>query len=85
MRVWLAQIFFVSGVIKATHWQTALNLGATEYPVSWMNPVAAAYTGAAIELIAPVFLALGLLTRYAAIPTLILSLVIHLRCLSSGL
>ena len=77
MRVWLAQIFFVSGVIKVTHWQTALNLAANEYPVSWMNPVTAAYTGAAIELIAPVFLALGLMTRYAAIPMLILSLVIQ--------
>ena len=77
MRLWLAQIFFVSGVIKATHWQTALSLAATEYPVPWMNPVTAAYTGAAIELIAPVFLVLGLLTRYASIPMLILSLVIQ--------
>jgi putative oxidoreductase len=81
MRVWLAQIFFVSGVIKATHWQTALNLAATEYPVSWMNPVTAAYTGAAIELIAPIFLTLGLMTRYAAIPMLILSLVIQFNYL----
>lgn len=77
MRVWLAQIFFVSGVIKVTHWQTALNLAANEYPVSWLNPVTAAYTGAGIELIAPVFLTLGLMTRYAAIPLLILSLVIQ--------
>ncbi len=81
MRVSLAQIFFVSGVIKATHWQTALNLAATEYPVSWMNPVTAAYTGAAIELIAPIFLALGLMTRYAAIPMLTLSLVIQFNYL----
>jgi putative oxidoreductase len=81
MRVWLAQIFFVSGVIKATHWETALNLAATEYPVYWMNPVSAAYTGAAIELIAPVFLVLGLLTRYASIPMLILSVVIQFNYL----
>lgn len=81
MRIWLGQIFFVSGLIKATHWQTALNLAAGEYPVSWMNPVAAAYTGAAIELIAPVFLILGLLSRYAAIPMMILSLVIQFNYL----
>jgi NADH dehydrogenase/putative oxidoreductase len=79
--LWLAQIFFVSGVIKVTHWQTALDLAANEYPVSWMNPVAAAYTGAAIELIGPVLLAMGLLTRYAAIPMLILSLVIQFNYL----
>jgi putative oxidoreductase len=81
LRLWLGQIFFVSGVIKATHWQTALDLAAHEYPVSWMNPVAAAYTGAAIELIAPVFLILGLMTRYAAIPMAILSMVIQLNYL----
>jgi len=76
-RIWLAQQFFVSGLIKATHWQTALDLAAHEYPVSWMSPTAAAYTGAAIEVIAPIFLASGLLTRYAATALLALSLVIQ--------
>jgi putative oxidoreductase len=77
IRIWLAQIFFVSGVLKVTNWHTALDLAASEYPVSWMNPVTAAYTGAAIEVICPVFLAVGLMTRYAALPMLILSLVIQ--------
>jgi NADH dehydrogenase/putative oxidoreductase len=77
IRLWLAQIFFVSGVLKVTNWHTALDLAATEHPVSWMDPVAAAYTGAAIEVICPVFLAVGLMTRYAALPMLILSLVIQ--------
>src|SRR5258706_5117564 len=76
-RVWLAQQFFVSGLIKITHWDTALDLAAHEYPVSWMSPTAAAYTGAAIEVIAPIFLASGLLTRYAATALLALSLVIQ--------
>src|SRR6516225_11185889 len=73
IRIWLAQIFFVSGVLKVTNWHTALDLAATEYPVSWMDPVTAAYTGAAIEVICPVFLAAGLMTRYAAVPMLVLS------------
>jgi uncharacterized membrane protein YphA (DoxX/SURF4 family) len=77
IRIWLAQVFFVSGMLKVTHWPTALDLAATEYPVSWMNPVTAAYTGAAIEVICPVFLVVGLMTRYAAVPMLILSLVIQ--------
>ena len=76
-RFWLAQQFFVSGLIKVTHWETALDLAAHEYPVSWMSPTAAAYTGAAIEVIAPIFLATGLLTRYAAFALLALSLVIQ--------
>ena len=84
IRLWLAQIFFVSGFIKVTHWQTALHLAASEYPVSWMNPVTAAYTGAAIELIGPVFLAFGLMTRYAAIPMLALEKEAFLAVLQVG-
>ena len=77
VRLWLAQIFFVSGILKLTHWQTALDLAANEYPVNWMNPVTAAYTGVSIELVGAVLLAAGFMTRYAALPMLILSLVIQ--------
>ena len=76
-RIWLAQQFFVSGLLKLTHWETALDLAVHEYPVSWMSATAAAYTGAAIEVIAPIFLASGLLTRYAATALLALSVVIQ--------
>jgi NADH dehydrogenase FAD-containing subunit/uncharacterized membrane protein YphA (DoxX/SURF4 family) len=75
LRLSLAQQFFVSGVLKVTNWQAALYLAAHEYPVSWMDPVLAAWLGAAIELVCPVLLAAGLLTRYAALPLLILTLV----------
>jgi len=81
IRLWLAQAFFVSGFLKLMNWQTALELAATEYPVSWMNPVTAAYTGVAIELVGSVLLAFGLMTRYAAIPMFILSLVIQFNYL----
>ncbi len=77
IRLWLAQLFFVSGVLKLTHWDTALQLSAQEYPVSWMDPVTAAYVGVGIELLGAVLLAAGFMTRYAAIPMLILSLVIQ--------
>jgi uncharacterized membrane protein YphA (DoxX/SURF4 family) len=79
IRLWLAQTFFVSGVLKAANWDTALLLAEHEYPVSWMDSVTAAYLGAAIELVCPVLLALGLATRFAAIPMLILALVIQLN------
>jgi NADH dehydrogenase/putative oxidoreductase len=75
IRLWLAHVFFVSGVVKLMSWQTALNLAATEYPVSWMDPVAAAYTGATIEVVGPVLLAAGLFTRPAAFAMLLLALV----------
>nr|MBS0019310.1 hypothetical protein [Gammaproteobacteria bacterium] len=38
LRLWLAQTFFISGVLKATQWDNALALARYEYPVSWMDP-----------------------------------------------
>jgi NADH dehydrogenase/putative oxidoreductase len=75
VRLAIAQGFFVSGVLKVTNWEAALYLASHEYPVSWMDPVLAAWLGAAIELVGPVLLAFGLLTRYAALPMLALTLV----------
>lgn len=77
IRLWLAGIFFTSGVIKASDWEKALFLSAHEYPVSWMDPVSAAYVGVSIELAGAVLFALGLVTRFAALAMLALSLVIQ--------
>jgi uncharacterized membrane protein YphA (DoxX/SURF4 family) len=77
LRLWLAQIFWLSGIQKLTNWESALHLAAHEYPVSWLDPATSAYLGAAIEFLCPIFFALGLATRAAALPMLILSLVIH--------
>jgi NADH dehydrogenase/putative oxidoreductase len=82
MRLWLAKIFVVSGFLKITAWQTALYLATYEYPVTWMSPVTAAYVGVTIELLGGVLLAFGLMTRYVAVPMLILSLVIQFAYLS---
>ncbi len=79
IRLWIGQSFLVSGLLKVGNWDNALALARYEYPVSWMDPVAAAYTGAAIELVAPVLLVLGLATRAAALAMLALSLVIQLN------
>jgi NADH dehydrogenase/putative oxidoreductase len=77
VRLGLAQQFFVSGLLKVTNWQSALYLSENEYPVSWMDPVTAAYTGATIEVLCPILLAAGLFTRYTSIPMLILTLVVQ--------
>lgn len=82
IRLWLAQIFFVSGLIKLTNWDNALLLSQNEYPVSWLNPITAAYLGVSIELIGAVLLATGLATRFAAFALLILSLVIQYNYLA---
>ncbi len=77
IRLWLAQSFFVSGMVKAASWKTALLLATYEYPVSWLNPTKAAAVGLAIELICPPLIAIGLFTRFAALALFILSLVIQ--------
>jgi NADH dehydrogenase/putative oxidoreductase len=77
IRLWLAQVFFVSAVLKLAHWDTALYLAANEYPVSWLSPVAAAYLGAAIEFVGAVAIAFGFATRLAAACLLALACVIQ--------
>jgi NADH dehydrogenase/putative oxidoreductase len=77
IRLALAEIFFASGVIKLFSWNTALDLAANEYPVSFMSPATAAVVGVSIEVGGAILLAAGFMTRYAAVPMLALSLVIQ--------
>ena len=77
IRLWLAGIFWTSGMVKLQNWTIALYLSAHEYPVSWLDPATAAWLGEAIEIVCPPLLVLGLATRFAALPMLILSLVIQ--------
>ena len=82
LRLWLSGLFFASALVKLANWQTALYLAANEYPVDWMSPVTAAYVGVSIELLGAILLALGLMTRYAAMAMLALTLVIQLDYLA---
>jgi NADH dehydrogenase/putative oxidoreductase len=77
VRLWLAQTFFVSGLLKLANWDTALYLAEFEYPVSWLAPGTAAVAGVTVELIGAVLLALGLATRVGAVALLALALVIQ--------
>lgn len=77
LRLWLAQTFFVSGLLKLANWDTALYLAQFEYPVSWLAPATAAVTGVMLELVGAVLLALGLATRVGAAALLALALVIQ--------
>lgn len=77
IRLYLAQIFWISGLLKITSWENALQLARNEYPVSWLDPGTAAVLGVSIELICPILLAFGLATRLAVMPMIALSLVIQ--------
>ena len=65
-RLWVASIFLKSGYLKFTTWDSTLYLFEEEYQVPFIPWEMAAYLGTAAELILPVFLILGLLTRPAA-------------------
>ena len=60
IRLWIAEVFFQSGLVKITSWQSTLALFENEYQVPLLPPLAAAYLGTAVELVFPVLLALGL-------------------------
>jgi NADH dehydrogenase/putative oxidoreductase len=72
-------MFFASAVVKLTNWDAALYLAAHEYPVTWMNPVTAAYLGVSIEFFGAALLAVGFATRFAAVSMLILVIVVQLN------
>lgn len=63
LRLWLAKVFFMSGLTKIQSWDTTLMLFEYEYSVPILPFDIAAYLATAGELIIPVFLVLGLLTR----------------------
>lgn len=62
-RLWVANIFWKAGYLKFTTWESTLYLFEEEYQVPIIPWELAAYLGTAAELILPIFLVLGLLTR----------------------
>ncbi|PKH04116.1 hypothetical protein CXF72_02620 [Psychromonas sp. MB-3u-54] len=62
-RLWVASVYLKSGYLKITSWDSTLYLFEEEYQVPFLPWELAAYLGTAAELILPVFLILGLLTR----------------------
>ncbi len=78
IRYWLADVFFRSGLVSISDWENNLNLFRYEFNVPVVSPEFAAYLSTAIELICPVFLILGLGTRFAAIAIFFTALSIEL-------
>ncbi len=75
IRLWLAKVFFMSGLTKIQSWDTTLMLFEYEYSVPIISSVLAAWIATAAELIIPVFLVLGLMTRLNVIALFILNIV----------
>jgi putative oxidoreductase len=77
LRLWIARVFFNSGLTKIQDWSATVLLFEFEYQVPLLPPGVAAALGTTFELGMPVLLVLGLATRLAALPLLGMSLVIQ--------
>lgn len=64
-RLYIAQVFFLSGLTKLRDWDTTIALFTDEYRVPLLPPALAAATGTAGELALPVLLVLGLGGRFS--------------------
>lgn len=66
-RLYVAQVFFLSGLTKLRDWGTTVALFTDEYKVPLLSPAVAAVLGTAGELVLPVLLVLGLAGRFSAL------------------
>ncbi|MBA3594389.1 MAG: DoxX family protein [Polaromonas sp.] len=66
-RLYVGQVFFLSGLTKLRDWETTVALFTDEYKVPVLPPAVAAFMGTAGELVLPVLLVLGLAGRFSAL------------------
>jgi len=74
-RLYVAYVFFMSGLTKISSWSSTVSLFEYEYNVPLLPPEIAAYMATAGELVLPVLLVFGLLSRPAALALFILNAV----------
>ncbi|RJG39187.1 DoxX family protein [Motilimonas pumila] len=74
-RLWVAWVFFRSGYIKVNSWDSTLYLFELEYQVPLLPWLWAAYLGTAAELILPILLALGVMTRFTAFALFVFNII----------
>ena len=66
-RLYVAKVFFMSGLTKLNDWGTTVALFTDEYKVPFLPPALAAAMGTAGELVLPVLLVIGLAGRFSAL------------------
>jgi len=66
VRLWMANVFFKSGLASLHDWETTMDLFKYEYHVPLLSPSVAAVLGTGAELVFPVLLVIGLATRFSA-------------------
>jgi len=77
LRFWIGLVFWKSALTKIENWDTTLFLFEEEYQVPILSAELAAFLGTSVELIAPLLLFMGLGTRLAVVPLLVMAAVIQ--------
>jgi putative oxidoreductase len=75
IRIYVARVFFLSGLTKLHDWNITLALFRNEYHVPVLPPAIAAVLGTCAELGLPVLLFFGLGTRFAAAALFVFNIV----------
>jgi putative oxidoreductase len=79
IRLWIAKLFGFFGFVQMLHWEITLAVASQENPIPFLAPNSAAFLSTAIYIVCAALLAIGFMTRYAALPLLLLSLITQLR------
>ena len=75
VRLYVASVFFQSGLTKIANWQSTLSLFENEYAVPLLPSTLAAWLGTSVELAFPVLLVVGFGTRFAAFVLFVFNIV----------
>jgi putative oxidoreductase len=84
-RLYVAQVFFASGLTKLRDWSSTLALFNEVYQVPLLPPALAAYLGTAGELGLPVLLVLGLAGRLGGAGLFVVNLMAALSLMADDL
>ena len=77
IRLWIAHIFWNSGMVKISDWDSTIYLFQHEYAVPLLPPAIAAVFATIFELSCPVLLTIGLASRLATLPLLVMTAIIN--------
>ena len=75
IRLYVANVFWKSGVNKFESWETTVFLFEYEYSVPFLSPEVAAAAGTFTELFFPVLLVFGLMGRFSAFVLFVFNIV----------
>jgi putative oxidoreductase len=75
LRLYVARVFFASGLVKLQNWESTLALFENEFHVPVLSPQVAALAGTGAEIFLPVLLAMGIGTRFSALALFVFNIV----------